>query len=135
MGSNAASQVALKRFDALPSVTAPTKSPACGDVKKVPSFKVGDFDQGNTKRYTPPRRLTLFNVREGASFPKRYFVTLALAEEDQGGFPDFVNGLFNLAIKTDRKACLIGNRATPGGRFYASIRRAITLQGNASAPV
>jgi hypothetical protein len=47
----------------------------------------------------------------------------------------FVNGLFNLAIKTGRKACLIGNRATPGGRFYASIRRAITLRGNASAPV
>ncbi len=65
-----------------------------GDVKKVPSFKVGDFDQGNTKRYTPPKRLTLFDIREGPSFPKRYFVTLVLAEEDQGGFPDFVNGLF-----------------------------------------
>jgi hypothetical protein len=65
-----------------------------GDTKKVTEFKVADFDDGDVKTFSPPRRFTFFNLREGTEFPKSYFVTLVLAEKDQsGGLADFVNKL------------------------------------------
>jgi hypothetical protein len=64
-----------------------------GDTKKVSEFKVGNFDDGDVKSFSPPRRFTFFNLREGTQFPKSYFVTLVLAEKDEGGLSDFVNKL------------------------------------------
>jgi len=66
-----------------------------GDVKKFSEFRVGDFDDGDDKSFSPPRRLTIFNLREGTAFPKSYFVTLVLAEKDMGGLSDFVNRLLD----------------------------------------
>ncbi|WP_406495669.1 hypothetical protein OHB06_34895 [Streptomyces sp. NBC_01604] len=66
-----------------------------GDVEKFPTFKVRSFKKGGVQTYTPPRRLVRFSLTEGpVRFPKTYFVTLVLAELDQGGFSDFVNGLY-----------------------------------------
>jgi len=65
-----------------------------GDTKKVSEFKVGDFDDGDVKNFSPPRRFTLFSLREGTAFPKSYFVTLVLAEKDlSGGLADFLGRL------------------------------------------
>jgi len=66
-----------------------------GSVGQVKPFKVGDFDSGDVKTYSPPKRFTWFNLKEGTAFPKGYFVTLVLAEEDQGGLPDFMNKLLD----------------------------------------
>ena len=66
-----------------------------GDVKKISEFRVGDFDDGDVKTFSPPRRFTFFNLREGTAFPKSYFVTLVLAEKDMGGLSDFVNRLLD----------------------------------------
>ena len=64
-----------------------------GDTDKVPPFKVGDFDDGDIKRYAPPRVFTTFDLREGTDWPKSYFVTLVLTEKDQGGLADYLNRL------------------------------------------
>lgn len=63
-----------------------------GDTKKISPKKVGrGWDDGSQKRYSPHWRFSWFNMREehryaGAKWPKRYMVTLLLAEKDHGGF-------------------------------------------------
>lgn len=64
-----------------------------GDVKKVPKFKVKSFHTGQQKVYSPPKRFTRFNLREGKCWPKHYYVTMVLAEADWGGFDAFLNKL------------------------------------------
>lgn len=66
-----------------------------GDVEKISTFKVRSFHTDGVQTYTPPRRLVRFSLTEGpVKFPKSYFVTLVLAELDQGGFSDFVSRLY-----------------------------------------
>jgi len=64
-----------------------------GDTHKVAAYRVGNFDDGNVVNYSPPRRFTMFDLREGTAWPKSYFVTLALAEIDMGGIADYLNRL------------------------------------------
>ena len=68
-----------------------------GSTHKVARFEVGDFGDGDVKNYSPARQFTWFNLLEGGigvtSWPKRYFVTLVLAEVDWGGLGDFVHKL------------------------------------------
>lgn len=67
-----------------------------GNVKKVSSFMVGDdFDSGEQKIYNPPKTFCTFDLTKGDSFPKFYFATLVMAEQDNGGFPEFLNDLLN----------------------------------------
>lgn len=66
-----------------------------GDTQKIGQFMVGSsFDDGEQKVYSPPRRFTWFNLREGTTFPKTYAVTLVLAEKDMGGLADFLDKLW-----------------------------------------
>jgi len=67
-----------------------------GDTNKVAPFRVrSDFDDGEQKVYTPPKRFTWFNLTEGTAYPKSYYVTLVLAEADMGGLPEFLDQLLN----------------------------------------
>jgi hypothetical protein len=78
-----------------------------GDVKKVAAFRVGsNFDDGEQKSYSPPKRFTTFSLTEGNAFPKSYFVTLVLSEADMGGLPAFMDKLVGL-VKEKVKASLI----------------------------
>lgn len=71
-----------------------------GDTKKIPQFTVSNsFDDGEQKVYSPPKRFTYFNLREGATFPKSYCVTLVLAEIDMGGFGDFLSNVWDKVSK------------------------------------
>lgn len=36
-----------------------------GKTTKIPAFKVGDFDDGEVKNYSPPKQFVLFNLTEG----------------------------------------------------------------------
>ncbi|MFJ4783634.1 hypothetical protein [Streptomyces sp. NPDC088794] len=90
-----------------------------GDTKKVPAFRVRSFRTGDVQKYTPPRQFTFFSLTEGTvQFPKSYFVTLALAEEDWGGFDDFLNELL-AKVKTEVVAAIAaaigGAIGSPGG--------------------
>jgi hypothetical protein len=64
-----------------------------GDTLTVPRISVGTFDDGDRKGFTPPRRITFFNVREGKVFPKLYQVALVLSERDAGGLAEFLDQL------------------------------------------
>lgn len=92
-----------------------------GDTHKVKPFRVGSFDDGDQKVFSPPRRFTFFNLTEGTAFPKSYFVTLVLAEIDQGGLPDFITKLLSkvkervIAALTAALGGLIGASGGPVG--------------------
>jgi hypothetical protein len=92
-----------------------------GDVHKLPRRFIGEFDDGDVRRYRHPLLLTDFNVREGGNvWPKSYFVTLVLAEEDNGGLPDFINELYEKV-----KGKIASTLASIGGTFFGPIGAAI----------
>lgn len=66
-----------------------------GNSKVIAPFLVGaNFDDGETKTYAPPRLFTRFNLAGGGNvWPKTYYVTLLVAEEDNGGLPEFLQEL------------------------------------------
>jgi len=66
-----------------------------GDTHKIAPFKVGTFNDGDVVPFPTPRQFTAFNLREGTEFPKSYFITLVLAEQDHGGLSEFVDKLLN----------------------------------------
>jgi len=67
---------------------------AIGTVKLVKEFKVRDgFRAGVVKSYSPPKQFAVFDLTAGKTFPKSYFVTFLLGEQDWGGFADVLNKL------------------------------------------
>jgi hypothetical protein len=67
-----------------------------GEEHAIDRFRVGDFDDGTVKIYWPAREFTRFDLLVGGEdWPKSFFVILALAEIDMGGFGDFLNDLVN----------------------------------------
>lgn len=52
-------------------------------VHKIEPFKVGSFDDGDRKTYSPPRELADFGLGDTV-FPKGIMITLFLAEHDGG---------------------------------------------------
>jgi hypothetical protein len=94
-----------------------------GDTKTVTKFDVGDFDDGDVKRFSPPRRVTFFNVREGGDkYPKSYYVTLVLAEEDMGGTAQFLDKLADKLEEEIRKALTsAGSQKGPIGVVVAMV--------------
>jgi hypothetical protein len=91
-----------------------------GDTHTVKKFGVGDFDDGDVKRYSPPRQVTWFNVLEGASYPKSYYVTVVLAEEDMGGTAEFLNKLAD-KLESEIRQALVKAGAELGGAIGAVI--------------
>lgn len=78
-----------------------------GDTKKVSEVMVhDDFDDGEQKVYSPPKRFTMFSLQEGGNvWPKSYFVTLVLAEKDMGGLADYLNRVLD-AVKSEVASAL-----------------------------
>jgi hypothetical protein len=64
-----------------------------GDTETIAIFKVGNFDDGDAKVYSPPRVFATFDVREGDAWPKSYFVNFLLSEVDWGDTAEFLNSL------------------------------------------
>ncbi|WP_406349784.1 hypothetical protein [Streptomyces sp. NBC_00658] len=107
-----------------------TAADESGDADKISSFRVKSFHTGGVQTYTPPRRLVWFSLTEGpVKFPKSYFVTLVLAEVDQGGFSSFVDGLIDKLRDAISKALsdAIGSQLPggPGGPIGILIDEAI----------
>jgi len=67
-----------------------------GEVGKLDVFNVGNsFDDGESKTYNPPKKFAAFDLREGNKWPKTYYVSMVLAERDNGGLPSYMSDLFN----------------------------------------
>ena len=65
-----------------------------GDAEKVDAFLVrDDFEDGVEQVYSPPKQFASFALTEGTDFPKSYFITLVLFEEDNGGIPELLEKL------------------------------------------
>jgi hypothetical protein len=84
-----------------------------GDVHELEAFMVGDsFDDGESKVYNPPKKFASFDLREGNSWPKTYYVSLVLAEVDNGGLPSYLHDLYDYAkSKVDALVAQYGTAA------------------------
>ncbi|HEX2037083.1 MAG TPA: hypothetical protein VHS99_23125 [Chloroflexota bacterium] len=77
-----------------------------GDTRRITPFRVGEFEEGDVRRYEPPRQFVRFNLREGGQdWPKDYYITLVLAEVDFGGVGEFIGDLYE-KVKTEVEAAL-----------------------------
>lgn len=89
-----------------------------GDAEKVDPFLVrDDFEDGKEQTYLPPKQFTSFDLTEGTDSPKSYFVTLVLAEVDNGGLPEV---LHNLLMWVKEKVTTALTAAIVGGVIGAS---------------
>lgn len=62
----------------------------------VPDFFVKNFDTGDTKVYSPPKKIWKFPiVGSPDTFPKGWGIYVSMAEEDCGGFADFLAELWD----------------------------------------
>lgn len=65
-----------------------------GNVQVIPRFRVSSsFDDGEVKRYAPPRNIANIDMGTENIWPKYLTATLCLAEVDMGGFAEFLNRL------------------------------------------
>ena len=77
-----------------------TAVPPTGNPTKVPEFMVrDDFDDGESKTYSPPRVLKTFAL-DNVSYPADFLMVLAMAEKDNGGLSQFLQDLWE-AIKDE----------------------------------
>ena len=66
------------------------------------SYVGGGFKDGRSKVYD--RRFTWFNMREGRYWPKKYVITMLLAEKDLGGFSKILDRLYKKISDRVREA-------------------------------
>lgn len=94
-----------------------------GDSHNIPKFRVGsNFDDGEQVSFSPPRQFTRFDLTEGTIFPKSYFVTMVLAEIDQGGLSEFqLNLLAKVKEKVIAELIKAGIAILPGGPIAGAI--------------
>jgi hypothetical protein len=77
-----------------------TAVPPSGNPTKVAEFMVRDnFDDGESKTYSPPRVLKTFGL-DNVSYPADFLMVLAMAEKDNGGMSQFLQDLWE-AIKDE----------------------------------
>jgi hypothetical protein len=61
----------------------------------IPSMKLGDYDDGTVRTYSPPTWLARLPLGTGTDYPKRFFVTFLLVESDGGDFAGFLSDVFH----------------------------------------
>jgi hypothetical protein len=100
-----------------------------GDAEKIDPFLVrDDFDDGEEQTYLPPKQFTSFDLTEGTDFPKSYFVTLVLAEVDNGGLPEVLHKLLMWVkekVTTALTTAIGGAIGASGGPIGAAIGAAV----------
>lgn len=60
------------------------------DVSAMTTFKVGDFDDGDVRKFQPPHRIALFDLTKSHEWPQYVQGVLCLSERDSGDFPQWV---------------------------------------------
>lgn len=86
---------------------------ANGQTTKVPAFEVyADFDDGNVKKYNPPKRFVTLNLGGSTSFPKTCSVGFLLFEKDEGGMGNAVEKIY-AKLQEELKKRLGGSSVVP----------------------
>lgn len=62
---------------------------ATGATAQLPEMRVGAFDRGCVKEFTPPWPFCVFDLHEGVDWPKAYFMTLVLSDLEMGNLAGF----------------------------------------------
>lgn len=84
-----------------------------GNTSTQDEFRVRNgYDDGDVKRYNPPRILESFNVTNSNDI-QTYSAVITLAEKDGGGFSGFLNDLYE-AIKSELQVILTALGAAAG---------------------
>lgn len=89
-----------------------TQIDAVGTTTAISKFRAGSsFDDGDVVTWNPPKPFAKFNLTKGTDWPKSYFVVFALAEIDEGGFPEFLDELVKKVAAEVKKhlGALIGS--------------------------
>ncbi|MFZ1479445.1 MAG: hypothetical protein WAT25_01565 [Paracoccaceae bacterium] len=90
-----------------------TAVPPVGTPTKVAEFMVrDDFDDGESKTYSPPKVLKTFSL-SGLTYPADCLMVLALAEKDNGGLSSFLQDLWE-AIRDDVQLIIAAVGAAAG---------------------
>lgn len=100
---------------------------ATGSIAKIPERRVGSFDDGDRKKYTPPLVLHEFPI-SGAPHPQNLAVTVALAEKDGGGFSSFLEKLMGV-IQSKIMEILIAVGVSVGSSIGAGVGGVIGTLG------
>ncbi|MGB8192615.1 MAG: hypothetical protein WCF67_11885 [Chitinophagaceae bacterium] len=87
--------------------------------EKINQFRVGSFNDGTTKNYSPAQLLKSFTIN-GGGYPKTYAVFLSLAEKDSGGFGSFIQELYD-AIRAEVTTILTALGAAAGAAIGGAI--------------
>jgi hypothetical protein len=97
-----------------------TAVPPSGNPTKVPEFMVrDDFDDGESKTYSPPRVLKSFSL-DNVSYPADFLMVLAMAEKDNGGLSEFLQDLWE-AIKDEVTVIIAAVSAAAGAAIGAAV--------------
>ena len=62
---------------------------ATGATAQIPEMRIGAFDAGCVKEFTPPLPFCVFDLRDGSDWPKAFFVTLVLSDLEMGELAGF----------------------------------------------
>ena len=97
-----------------------TAVPPTGNPTKVPEFMVrDDFDDGESKTYSPPRLLKTFSLGN-VSYPADFLMVLAIAEKDNGGLSQFLHDLWE-AIKDEVAVIIAAVGAAAGAAIGVAV--------------
>lgn len=97
-----------------------TAVPPTGSPTKVPEFMVrDDFDDGESKTYSPPRLMKTFAL-DTVSYPADFLMVVALAEKDNGGLSQFLHDMW-LAIKDEVAVIIAAVSAAAGAAIGGAI--------------
>ena len=89
---------------------------ATGATALLPELRIGAFDAGCVKEFTPPRPFCAFDLREGADWPKAYFVTLVLSDLEMGNLAGFQKKLVEKAGEEVTSAVFAATGLSLGAR-------------------
>ncbi len=92
--------------------------------KRAEQYIGGGFDDGDQKTYAN-WRYTSFSMTEGKYWPKRYSVSLILAEKDNGGLSSFLNDIWSSVRAQVKAAIAKAVAAGIGGWTGAAIATAL----------
>lgn len=86
----------------------------------VADQKIGDFDDGDVVEYPNPNTIFTATLNADYTQPKIFTATLALAEEDNGGFAEWLEALYK-AIQADLELIFTAIGAAAGAWIGAKI--------------
>lgn len=87
--------------------------------------KVGDFDDGDAKTFSPVKVLTSIDLLKDAQYPKVFVAVFVLAEKDMGGLSDFMDKLVEALEDPVKDAIIAAIGAAVGGELAGPIGAAV----------